>query len=274
MQRPTTRPLTSGWPLPRVHSVAKPFALAVAALTLLTTITPATLLGVTHAQGATAPAAPAAPQPLLPDLRVLEPSSLYIVAPTEEDDEKRLKFATVLWNAGPGVLEVHGSTDPDTDEISVQQVLYGEGGLQIPGGIVGRFNFEHRHGHLHLGEFARYELWSVAEDGSLLELVALNDKVGFCLMDNVLIDEELTIGDGEPKYPIECGGDVQGISPGYGDIYVAQLYEQDLVITDLPDGRYALINTVNPAGVIVETTTENNSAMVYLVLEGDEVRVD
>ncbi len=125
-----------------------------------------------------------------------------------------------------------------------------------------------------MADFARYELWTVAEDGSLLELVALNDKVGFCLMDNVLIDEKLTIGDGEPKYPIDCGGDVQGISPGYGDIYVAQLYEQDLVITDLPDGRYALINIVNPGGVIVETTTENNSAMVYLVLEGDEVRVE
>jgi len=226
--------------------------------------------GVAHAQAATAPAPP---QPLLPDLQVLGPSSLYIVPATDED-EKRLKFATVLWNAGPGVLEVHGSTGPDTDEISVQQVLYGEGGLQIPGGTVGRFDFEQRHGHLHLADFARYELWTVAEDGSLLELVALNDKVGFCLMDNVLIDEELTIGDGEPKYPIDCGGDVQGISPGYGDIYVAQLYEQDLVITDLPDGHYALINTVNPGGVIVETTTENNSAMVYLVLEGDEVRVE
>lgn len=217
--------------------------------------------------------APSAMQPLLPDLRVLEPSGLYIV-PAEGGDERRLKFATVLWNAGPGLLEVHGSEDPSTGQLSVQQVLYGPTGLQIPGGTVGVFNFEHRHGHLHLSDFASYELWSADEDGNLLDLVAVNDKVGFCLMDNVLIDAELTIGDGEPKYPLECSGDVQGISPGYGDIYVAQLFEQDLVITGLPDGRYALINTVNPQGVIIETTTENNSAMVYLVLEGDEVRPD
>ena len=271
MQISPTRPLTPSCLLTFVSSVSQFPALAVATFVLVTALaTPAALLGVAHAQAAQAPAAL---EPLLPDLQVLEPSSLYIVAATD-DEEKRLKFATVMWNAGPGVLEVHGREDPETGQISVQQVLYGDGGLQVPGGTVGRFNFEHRHGHLHLSEFARYELWSVAEDGSLLELVALNDNVGFCLMDNVLVDKELTVGDGEPKYPLECSGDVQGISPGYGDIYVAQLFEQDLVITDVPDGRYALINTVNPTGVIVEATTENNSAMVYLVLEGDTVRLD
>ena len=213
------------------------------------------------------------PQPLLPDLQVLEPSGLYI-APATDEDERRLKFATVLWNAGPGFLEVHGSEDPNSSELSVTQVLYGPGGLPIPGGAVGVFDFQHRHGHLHLADFASYELWAAAEDGGLLELIAMNDKVGFCLMDNVLIDPALTVGDGEPKYPIDCNGDVQGISPGYGDIYVAQLFEQDLVITGVPDGRYALINTVNPRGVIVEATTDNNSAIVYFELEGDTVRTD
>lgn len=244
-------------------------SLSLAALGLFSVGSPL-LPVVANAQGAPPPQPP---QPLLPDLQVLAPSSLYVVAATDED-EKRLKFATVLWNAGPGMLEVHGSEDPATGELTVQQVLYGADGLQIPGGTVGMFDFEHRHGHFHLAEFASYELWSADTEGNLLELVAMNEKVGFCLMDNMLIDATLTVGDGEPKYPLECSGEVQGISPGYGDIYVAQLFEQDLVITGVPDGRYALINTVNPTGLIIETTTENNSAMVYLVLEGDTVRTD
>lgn len=213
------------------------------------------------------------PEPLLPDLRVLPPSGLYIV-PEGEGGERRLKFATTVWNAGPGVLEVRGSEDPTTGQLTVQQVLMGADGLEIPGGTMGWFDYEHRHGHMHLAEFASYELWTTDEEGNLLELVAENRKVGFCLMDNVLIDADLTVGDGEPRYPLECSGDVQGISPGYGDVYVAQLFEQDLVITGLPDGRYALVNIVNESGAIIESDHGNNRAVIYLVLEGNEVRTD
>ncbi len=217
------------------------------------------------------PAAPPAPLPVLPDLRVLPPSSLYIVA-ASDTSERRLKFTTTIWNAGPGLLEVRGAEDPATGELTVRQVLYSADGREVPGDAVGTFDFEHRHGHLHLSGFARYELWTVAPDGALVELVAVNEKVGFCLMDNVLLDRELAVS-AEPRYPIDCEGDVQGISPGYGDVYAAQLYEQDVVVTGLPDGRYALVNVANPEGVISEATLENNRSVVYLVLEGDSVRV-
>jgi hypothetical protein len=66
---------------------------------------------------------------------------------------------------------------------------------------------------------------------------------------------------------------VQGISPAYGDDYVAQLHEQDQVITHLPEGRYALVNVANPEGIIAEATTADNSSMVYVKLEGDTARV-
>jgi hypothetical protein len=221
-----------------------------------------------------AQASPAATaQPLLPDLQALPPSALYIV-PAGNGRETRLKFTTVIWNAGPGPLEVRGGEDPVSGELAVYQVLYTADGQAVPGEQVGEFDFEHRHGHLHLGDFARYELWSTAADGSLAELVAVNEKVGFCLMDNLLVDSELVTGDGQARYPSDCRGDVQGISPGYGDIYVGELYEQDLVITGLPAGRYALVNIANPAGVIMETTTRNNSALSYLILEGGTVRID
>jgi len=140
----------------------------------------------------------------------------------------------------------------------------------FPGDFVGTFQFDHRHGHLHLAGFARYELWSVGE-GQLTELVAQNEKVGFCLMDNIVVDEGMA---GEPVYPIDCEAEVQGISPGYGDVYVAQLYEQDIVISGLPDGRYALVNVANPERDILEADYENNVQTVYLTISGRRVIPD
>src|SRR5690606_23953593 len=150
----------------------------------------------------------------------------------------RLKFATTIWNAGDGPVEVRGSQNTEA-ALQVEQYLHRTSGGPVPDRAVGEFDFDHRHGHLHLGGFARYELWSLDEEGNPRELVAGNGKVGFCLMDNVPIDE-LTAPP-EPVYA-DCEAEVQGISVGYGDIYVSALYEQDIAVSDVPPGRYRLIN--------------------------------
>lgn len=225
-----------------------------------------------------APAQPGAEQalaapPLLPDLRVLEPSGFYLVDQSSSGGHRRLKFTTTIWNAGPGPLEVRGREHPETGELVVYQTFHTATGDVVPGEQVGTFQFDHRHGHLHLTTFARYELWTVAPDGGLGELVARNEKVGFCLMDNVPVEEEL-IDASRGVYPVDCRGDVQGISPGYGDVYVAQLYEQDLIVDGLPDGRYALVNVVNPAGAIAEVSLDNNRAVAYVRLSDGAVLAD
>ena len=195
---------------------------------------------------------------LLPDLRVLPPSGLYIVDEAP-GGPKRLKFTTSIWNAGAGPLEVHGEINPRSGELEVIQMLYRVSGVVSRGGFVGTFNYAHRHGHLHLDGFARYQLWSLDAAGRRLELIAENHKVGFCLMDTAVIDIHRANGRTEPVY-WGCESEVQGISPGHGDIYVAELWEQDLDITTLPDGRYELVNIANPDGWIAELSHGNNSA--------------
>lgn len=212
-------------------------------------------------------------RPLLPDLRVLEPSGLHIVDQTDGGGDRRLKFTTTIWNAGPGPLEVRGHEDADSGELSVYQTFHTRAGDVVEGGPVGTFQFDHRHGHLHLAAFARYELWSLTEGGEKDELVAENAKVGFCLMDNVVVDEDL-VDETKGVYPVNCRGEIQGISPGYGDVYAAQLYEQDLVIDGLPDGRYALVNIANPAGEIAELRTDNNRAVAHVRIAGRSAWVD
>lgn len=207
---------------------------------------------------------------LLPDLQVLEPSGLYIADERSAGGDRRLKFTTTIWNAGPGPLEVRGHEDPMTGALTAMQVFHTLEGDVLEGELIGLFEFEHRHGHLHMAGFARYELWSLTPDDGLLELVALNDKIGFCLMDNIVVDESL-VDEAWGPYPADCLGDVQGISPGFGDIYVAQLFEQDLVLDGLPDGRYALVNIANPDGDIEELRADNNSALTYVRISGNSV---
>lgn len=207
---------------------------------------------------------------LLPDLQVLQPNGLYLVDERAAGGDRRLKFATTVWNSGRGPLEVRGHDDPASGELTAVQVFHTPDGDRVEGDLVGLFEYEHRHGHLHLAAFARYELWSLAPDGAMLELVAVNDKIGFCLMDNLVVDETL-VDDVWIPYPPDCEGDVQGISPGFGDIYVAELFEQDLVLNDLPDGRYALINVVNPEGRVEELRSDNNRSLAYVRLSGDFV---
>jgi hypothetical protein len=211
------------------------------------------------------PAAPATvhpPRALLPDLRVMPPADLTILG-SRAAGNLRLKFTTVVWNDGDGPLEVRGAHDESTGVLHVTQSVHLENGEVVPGPPVGTFDFEHRHGHLHLQGFARYELWSIGDDGQTLALEAVNPKVGFCLMDNLPIDHDRVPA--EPVYT-GCVAEVQGISAGYGDLYAAELFEQDLNVSHLPDGRYRLVNVANPDGVIRERDTRNNAAAVELVL--------
>lgn len=74
-------------------------------------------------------------------------------------------------------------------------------------------------------------------------------------------------------YDDGCDAGVQGISPGWGDRYVSQLDEQDLVIGGVPDGRYRLVNIANPQGVLAEARLDNNVGSVDIVLAGSSVSV-
>ncbi len=65
---------------------------------------------------------------------------------------------------------------------------------------------------------------------------------------------------------------IQGVSPDWGDEYVA-LYEQDLDLTEVPAGRYAFFITTNPNRKIEEASCANNAAAVYLTLENEKVVV-
>ncbi len=116
----------------------------------------------------------------------------------------------------------------------------------------------HRHDHL-LG-FASYTLHG-AQDG----VVATGRKQGYQLVDlQPYCTDAVRPRDHHPS---------MGMSPGWADIYVADLPCQWLDITDVPDGKYSLRVGVDLNNLIDEDDKLPNSADVTVHLQGNTVRV-
>lgn len=214
-------------------------------------------------------------QRFLPDLKPLTPNDIYTVG-SRAGGDLRLKFATTIYNAGRGPLETRGARNPRSGALEVYQYVY-EDRRAVKGRPVGTFNYNHRHGHLHFDDFARYELWALDARGRRTERVAANAKVGFCLMDiknmastQTHLESGLIDKPGGPVYA-GCRRDIQGISVGWGDEYLALLFEQDLELTGVPGGDYALVVTTNPQRQLEELRYDNNAAVAYITLSSDEV---
>lgn len=208
------------------------------------------------------------PSPLLPDLRTLAPSGFYI---QEGPTGRILRLANTVWNSGRGPLELVGETPQYTEPTAVRQMLFAEDGA-LRDRFVGTFIWHASHGHWHIEHFAEYRLWSLRDDFEVERVVAESTKVSYCLIDTELVTLDLS---GAPDHKVYrgCGRTRQGLSVGWGDEYRAHLNGQSIELGDLPDGLYALVSTVNPAGLLVESDYANNSAVVYLSIIASKVTV-
>lgn len=207
---------------------------------------------------------------LLPDLRTVPPEDLEI----EVDDdahERHLELSNTVWNVGEGPLEIMGEPVPGTDRARVYQRLYPAQGPpeERP---AGQFADHEGHGHIHFEGFALYELLSLTPEGRLGSVVASGNKTTYCLMETTQIDRELSGRTRQGDHD-GCGEEVQGISPGWGDTYGAGVEGQELNVEAVFDGTYALRSTADPDDLLLESDEENNAAITYLRIEGDEVRV-
>jgi hypothetical protein len=205
---------------------------------------------------------------LLPDLTTLPPTDLRIRV-NSADGHKLLRFTNSIVNNGPGKMELWGDTQPSSGKMTVTQYLYDtEGSTEKRD--VGEFFFHPEHDHWHLGDFALYEIWSVGTDGKLNSVVAVSNKISYCLR-----DDERSNAPGAATYQtyISCDHERQGISVGWIDIYRYHLPGQSIDITFLFDGIYALRSTVNPENRLWEENLENNTAILYIEIEGNRVRI-
>ena len=126
------------------------------------------------------------------------------------------------------------------------------------------------HKHWHFDAMARYLLTRADERSPLVGF----DKVSFCLRDNRETPSASPVR--PPKHYADCGRDkVQGITPGWADVYDTTLPTQYLVLPEsLPDGIYCLRNEADPLHLLLETVDEDNAAAVAIRITAESVAPD
>lgn len=209
-----------------------------------------------------------------PDLQTWTP---YEVRIERSGKTRLLRFSNTIANRGEGPLEIVPVNRPD-GTTEAHQVLYthdSEGNwLEIGSEFVGSFELHPTHNHWHFADFARYELRSVAADGSIGSRILTSRKVSFCVLDTTVDDPALEHSG--PRTYLVCGRELpQGISVGWADTYGWWLPDQDLDISGIKNGNYWLVSTADPDDRLNEggTREDNNSAAVKLQIRGNSVTV-
>jgi hypothetical protein len=206
---------------------------------------------------------------VLPDLMQRVPSGLTV---TRDGERFRLGFASAVSNVGAGpltiVAERGGRRIP---AMRARQLIEREYGGWRGTPQVGelRYVVAETHQHWHLLPFDDYELR--AADGAR---VVGASKTGFCLGDRYR-EEAVPPLEAAPAayYRDECGRGNrsllalrQGISAGYGDVYLPNLEGQSFDVTGLPPGEYVLSHVVNAVRRLRESDYGNNAASVRLTI--------
>jgi Lysyl oxidase len=203
---------------------------------------------------------------LLPDVIVVPDALAEIRLDAETLPGRRLlRLSAATPNIGPGPLEIRGSTLLSADRQEVVQRVYRSDGT-FWDRAAGTSTYHPTHAHIHFEDWAVYRLRTLLPDGAAGQVVAQGSKTSFCLLDLAVYDAALA-GAGPGQY-LTCGATVQGISPGWSDVYNRELPDQWIDVTDVPEGRYWLEGEVDPENRIVEAPggETNNVARVPIEL--------
>ena len=243
-------------------------------------------VGVLAASAPMSASAGSAPPALLPDVIVRPIVEIRIQKST---GVKLLRFASIIGNAGAGVVELKpdtstnsaendcdGDGDPLNDRKAFQRIFGDtDGDGEFTRGddelLLKRFAgcsiFHAEHDHWHFEEFARYRLVK-PKTGRVL---ASSEKVSFCVRDSIHFDAGLP-GSPASIYYGNCTQDsITGLSIGWADYYGSTLPGQELDIRGLPDGRYCLRTVADPADRLRESNETNNGRSTLVRITGREV---
>lgn len=169
-----------------------------------------------------------------------------------------LYFDTRAQNLGTVPVQLTMNDVPDTETAPVSQCVAWTERVCRAQEEVGGFVWHAEHQHWHFEEFAAYQLRRLGADGrpdySSAGLIALSDKVSFCMIDSAQVDPNASPA---PTYNT-CLPTVQGISPGWEDIYTYDLPGQSFSLDGLADGRYALVISMNYASRLHESEYGDN----------------
>ena len=198
-------------------------------------------------------------QELLPDV-VIEPQFSFVIRidTTPLPGRTLLRLSTATANIGEGRLEIRARSVIDATQREVVQRIYRSDGSYSER-LAGTFTHHAEHGHFHFDDWTRFGLREIGPDGEIGAVVAGGAKQSFCLLDLVIHDAS-NPSFRRPGFYTTCGADVQGITPGWSDLYNFSLPGQWIDVTGLPSGVYWLEAIVDPDDRVLEADETNNSA--------------
>jgi hypothetical protein len=218
------------------------------------------------------------PPPLLPNMRSLEAFDLDVVRTL---GGRELRFAAALANLGPGPLLLRPlprRAGCPTGRHPATQVVFrdvGDDGIFRPlrerplrRQLVGCMLEHPGHDHWHFDAMASYALRDPTTD----RVLAQRRKVSFCLRDNRRVAGSVTRV--RREHFGECSRAArQGISPGWVDIYSADLPGQSLPLPPGSQRRALCLDlTADPRGRIEEADETDNAVSVSIVVRGPNAR--
>ena len=195
-----------------------------------------------------------------------------------------LRFDQPLINLGSGPYELRVYPN-EGDGTDAYQALYrSTGGYELR--KAGQTHFSPAHGHIHFVGFDDTGLYTIGPNGRPGKEVAKQPDKGRCASDseNVLFGRR---GDGPPRYYIPGTCDTNdhqdprdplfpgqsyfrsGISAGWDDKYPWFIPDQYIDVSNVPDGRYLIVDRINEAGNVIESNRANNVSMACVELHGD-----
>jgi hypothetical protein len=224
----------------------------------------------------TSPEPEAGPPLLLPNMRSLGASDLQL---EQRGVVRRLRFAASLANLGPGplLLDPRGRGACGPRQITADQLLHVDGNESgeferasdpvREQRLAGCMHDHPDHDHWHFRAMASYVLHDLSG-----QVVAAQAKVSFCLRDNERVPDAPIVVRREHFGECSRRG-VQGISPGWVDIYPADLDGQALRLPEgLTAGDFCLVLRADPLGRIVETDEADNAKAIGVRIGADDVR--
>ena len=189
----------------------------------------------------------------------------------------------------------HDTTSPEHNIF--QRVYRSDGGFDER--FAGEWEFHPAHQHYHYTGFGLSRLWAASADGQRLgaspvrerrlhlkgkghtegpppDLIRSGRKVSFCLADTEL-DGWLKKGTGPrtflaPDCLFPAFSDatndylIQGITPGWADVYDWYLPDQFIEVSGVPDGYYILETIADPDNTLLEADETNNCGAVLIRL--------
>ena len=205
----------------------------------------------------------------LPDL-VSDPPANQVIQTYSRPGQANqllLRFEGYVHNQGTGALEVRG-TGPGGGRMAstVQRIYRSDGSFadDASRGVQIVWEAEDGHNHWHVKNAARYSLWSADRTA----MVAPAMKVGFCLIDYEKADSH---GPSNEVYTLDAhnfcaqGNSgvpslVEGISPGWRDVYPRTLAFQWVDVSDVQPGTYWLLSEADPDNWARERNESNPGA--------------